>query len=289
MDRIALPAGGLALLLGALGAGAALQLGTAWAARDRRRATLVAAGALALLLALALSGRTPAARGLLRDEWPILALAGFGLMRACWKGRGRSALTMLAAVVLLGAIYTYRNPGSERYLAQLLPLACVAAGFAASAPSRGWVSRGGRLRARAVRSLRLILPAAALAIGLLVARPVPPLATDTFAAIAGRFARAPAGTLVSAAPDAYGFLLPNRPQLPLRIGAHGLILLDGAQRLYDPDVSARGAVIARFVPPQGFARQNGTIDTAPDLLVRGVVTAVTAAGVQPTRSALTTG
>jgi hypothetical protein len=267
---IAIPAGGLGLLLGALAAGTALQLGAAWAARDRRRATFVAAGALGLLLAAALSGRAAAARGLLRDEWPLLALAGLGLLWACWNGRGRAALTLLAAVALLGAIYTYRNPASERYLAQLLPLACVAAGLAASAPS-GLLGHGPRVRA--ARLPAALLPAAALALGLLVAQPVPAPAGDTFAALTGRLSRAPAGTLVSAAPDAYGFLLPGRPQMPLRIGTRGLILLDGAQRLYDPGASARGVVIARFTAPHGFARPDGTIDTAPDLLVRGVVTA----------------
>ena len=35
-------------------------------------------------------------------------------------------------------------------------------------------------------------------------------------------AGAPAGTLVTAAPDAYGFLLPERPIRRLRVGAEGL-------------------------------------------------------------------
>lgn len=268
---IALPAGGLALLLGALSAGAALMLGAAWAARDRRRATIVAAGALAVLAAAALSGRAPAARALLLDEWPLLALAGCGLLWACWSGRARAALALLAAVLLLGATYAYRNPGSERYLAQLLPLACVAAGFAATTEPLLESIRHGRVRS--ARGLPLIAPAGALMLGLLLAQPAPRVAGDTFAGLAGRLARAPAGALVSAAPDAYGYLLPGRAQRPLRIGARGLILLDAAQRLYDPGVNVRGQVVARFTTPVGFERPNGSIDTGPDVLLRGVVTA----------------
>ena len=55
-------------------------------------------------------------------------------------------------------------------------------------------------------------------------------------------------------------------------GARGLILLYCAQRAYEPRLSARGVVVTRLVVPQGFRRPDGTIDTAPVLLVRGVVT-----------------
>jgi hypothetical protein len=101
---------------------------------------------------------------------------------------------------------------------------------------------------------------------------MPPLAPDTFATLAPQLAKAPAGALISAAPDAYGFLLPGRPQRSLRPGARGLILLDGAQRAYAPGLDARGALIAKLTAPQGFQRPDGTIDTAPALLIRGVVT-----------------
>jgi hypothetical protein len=80
------------------------------------------------------------------------------------------------------------------------------------------------------------------------------------------------GTLVSAAPDAYGFLLPNRPQRPLSPGTRGLILLDAAQREYAPDLTASGVVVARLSDPNGFERPNGAVDLGPTLLVRGVVT-----------------
>jgi len=56
----------------------------------------------------------------------------------------------------------------------------------------------------------------------------------------------------------------------LRAGERGLILLDGAQRLYAPDLAARGRVIATFDQVM-FTRPDGTIDRGGIELVRGVV------------------
>ena len=184
------------------------------------------------------------------------------MVRACWSGNARPALILLGAVAVLGAAYTYRNAGSERYLAQLVPLACVACGFAAAPVAS--------LSASA-RSLRLAVPVAALALVLIIAVPRPGLANDTFAALAGKLNDAPPGALISAAPDAYGYLLPRRPQEPIRPGARGLILLDGAQRTYAPGLTAHGVVVATLMAPHGFERPNGTVDLGPALLVRGVV------------------
>ncbi len=197
-------------------------------------------------------------------------LAAVGVVRACWGGAAQAALIMLAAVAVLGATYLYRNAGSERYLAQLVPLACVACGLAA-VPLRGW--RGGAVAGR-IAWARWLWPAgaaAALGLVLIVAVPRPGLADDTFAALARRLVDAPPGTLVSAAPDTYGYLLPGRAQQLIRPGARGLILLDGAQRTYAPGLTARGVVVATLPEPQGFERPNGTLDLAPALLVRGVV------------------
>ena len=179
---------------------------------------------------------------------------------------------VLGAILLLGATYVYRNAGSERYLSELLPIAAVAAGFAV-APALS-PARAPEPRARRLHGLwRPLLPVAAIGLTLVITPPRPPLALDTFAALAGPLAQAPAGTLVSAAPDAYGFLLPDRPQQALRPGVRGLILLDGAQRAYDPALGARGVVVARLSAPDGFERPDGSLDTAPVLLIRGVVTA----------------
>jgi hypothetical protein len=261
---LGVPAGGLGLLAGALIAGTGLQLAARWAAATPHRATIAAATTMAAIPAVALTGHAQALSGLLSSEWPLLALAACGVLRACWAGRGGPALMLLAAVALLGSIYTYRNAGSERYLAQLLPLACVAAGLVAA-------SFGQRL-ARG-RLLRLLVPAATLALVPVLAAPRPQLGTDTFAALAGRLSGAPAGPLFSATPDAYGFLLPDRPQRTLRPGSRGLILLDGAQRAYAPGLQVRGVVVARLAAPAGFERPDGVIDIGPAVLMRGVAVA----------------
>jgi hypothetical protein len=109
----------------------------------------------------------------------------------------------------------------------------------------------------------------AIALVALAADPRPRLATDTFATLAGPLSRAPAGTLVSAAPDAYGYLLPDRAQRTLRAGARGLILLDAAQRAYAPGLTACGTVVATLAAPAGFTRPDGTLDAAPAVLVHG--------------------
>jgi len=267
---LTMPTGGVWLLLGALGAGVAVQLVAARAAATPRLATAVVAIVLVALAAVALSGQFAALRALVRDQWPLLALAAWGLLRACSSGRALPALMRLAVVVLAGAIYAYRNAGSERYLAQLLPLVCVAAGLAAGSRPEP-MAIGSARPARRVTALRLGVPAAALALATVVSAPRPQPAPDTFAVIAHQLVHAPAGMLVTAAPDAYGFLLPDRPEQELRPGMHGLILLDGAQRTYAPGLSARGVVLAHLRTPYGFERPNGTIDTGPALLVRGIV------------------
>jgi hypothetical protein len=268
---LAAPKGGLGLLLAAVAAATALQLGAVAAAGTVRRATLAVTAGLVGLAVVAVSGRVAAAGPLLREDWPALALAAVGLLRACSGGRGRPALLLLASATTLGAAYVYRNAGSERYLAELLPLAAVAAGFVA-APVRAGEAAALRRRLRTLATaVRVALPAAVLGLGAVLVAPRPALAPDLFARLAPQLAHEPAGTLISAAPDAYGLLLPDRSQARLRPGARGLILLDGAQRAYDAGLTASGVVLVRLSAPQGFERPDGTLDTGPVLLVRGVV------------------
>jgi hypothetical protein len=303
---LAVPLGGLGLVFGGLAAGTAMQLAAHWAGGVSRRATFAAAAALLAMAAPAVAGRAPALTALARGEWPLLALGAWGTLRACAGGRGRPALILLASIALAAAAYGYRNAGSERYLAELLPLVCVAGGFAVAVGGTGRVGRftvvagragrvgrftvaagragrvgrftvaagrAGRVGSfLAARSTRPVLVAGAVALALLpqlTAPPRPRLAADEFAALAGRLAKAPQGPLVSVSPDAYGFLLPGRPEFMLRPGARGLILLDGAQRAYAPDLTARGTVVARLTVPDGFQRPDGGIDRAAVLLVRG--------------------
>src|SRR5204862_283085 len=64
------------------------------------------------------------------------------------------------------------------------------------------------------------------------------------------------GPLVTAAPDAYGVLL-SRPVRFLRPGARGLIVLDAAQRAYQPHVEYRGTIVFSLADRRGFVRPDG--------------------------------
>jgi hypothetical protein len=77
--------------------------------------------------------------------------------------------------------------------------------------------------------------------------------------------------LVTAAPDAYGFWLPEQRVRRMRPGIHGAILLDAAQRLYEPRLTADGRVVARVGGTLAFSRPDLEIDTDPAVLVVGSV------------------
>jgi hypothetical protein len=197
-----------------------------------------------------------AARALGRDDWPLIALAAIGLLTAA-RGRLRTeALTLLAIVAVLAVAYLAKNPGSERYLSQLVPLLCICCGFAVSAlPSR-------------FAAAPAVLVVVAL-LWLTAAEPV--LGTDPFSAVAARLRTIPGTVIVTAAPEAYGYLLPDRRIELMRPGGRGLIVLDGAQRAYAPGLAGAGETVAKVTTPDGFERANGTIDYAPDRILRGTV------------------
>jgi hypothetical protein len=194
-----------------------------------------------------------------RQDWPLLVLAvvGFAL---CLRADGpRSiALRIVALSLPLAVLYWVKNPGLERYVAQLVPeLALLAA-----------VGLGTLRRAR----LPVAVAAAALAAAGVVASSQPPIGVDSFQELAPTLERAPAGRLVTAAPDAYGFLLTERrPIRRLRAGAEGLVLVDGAARAYAPGVKVEGELLRSIPVVTGFRRPDGAIDRAPALLYRGRV------------------
>src|SRR5581483_11369560 len=82
---------------------------------------------------------------------------------------------------------------------------------------------------------------------------------------------APAGAIVTAAPDAYGVLLPERSLRAMRPGASGLVLVDGAARAYEPDLTVRGALVATIRTDAAFLAPDGTVDRRPAYLYRGTV------------------
>ena len=180
------------------------------------------AAAAALGVATVVVVGSPGAAELWRHDWPLLVLAAVGLLVLARDGSGGPlAVVVLGCVLLLGAVYAVKNPGLERYFALLLPCAALLVGIAAArAPSRA-------------RPLALGVIALAAVVGFV--RPIPGSRDyDVFAVIAERVepslpASAP---LVTAAPDAYGFLLPQHAVRDMRPGVRGAILLDPAQRLY---------------------------------------------------------
>ncbi len=197
-----------------------------------------------------------AVRALVEHEWPLIVVALIGLLVAVRRGLRSEAATLAGVLAVLTAVYLVKNPGSERYLSQLVPLACVCAGMAVMALS--W--RSAAVAAAVTLTAQMSLTVAEPAVGV-----------EPFTAVAARLRALSARTIVTAAPEAYGYLLPARRVELMRPGARGLVVLDGAQRTYAPRLNARGEIVARINQLNGFARPDGTIDRAPVLVVRGTV------------------
>jgi hypothetical protein len=229
----------------------------AFAPAAMARYAVVAALGVATVVVVGSSGVAE----LWRHDWPLLALAAVGLLVLAWNERGRpTAGVLVGCVLLLGAVYAVKNPALERYFALLLPCAALLVGIAvARAPARA-------------RPLALGVIALAVTVGFL--RPIPGSRDyDAFASIAERVEPSlpTSAVLVTAAPDAYGFLLPEHAVREMRPGARGAILLDPAQRLYAPGLRAKGEVVLRVVDEVAFARPDGELDASPAVLVRGDV------------------
>ncbi len=196
-----------------------------------------------------------------RQDWPLLLLALAGLA-LCLRALGtRSiALRIMALSLPLAVLYWVKNPGLERYVAQLLPeLALVAA--------LGLGTLGRTRLAMATAASAFVTAGIALS-----SQPV--IGVDSFQELAPALERAPAGPLVTATPDAYGFLLPERPVRRLQAGAEGLVLLDGAARAYAPGVHVEGQLLRRIPVLTGFRRPDGAVDRRPALLYRGRVASI---------------
>ena len=195
-----------------------------------------------------------------QHDWPLIVVGAAGLVLLVRSERGATiACVALGIVLLLGAVYALKNPSLERYFALLLPAAAVLAGVGvASLP----------LQLRPVA-----LGAVALAIVGSVLRPVPGSRDyDMFSVVARQVAPSlTSAPLITAAPDAYGFWLPSHTVRAMQPGARGAVLLDAAQRAYEPNLTATGTVVRRIQDEIAFSRTNGDIDAAPAVLVRGRV------------------
>ena len=213
------------------------------------------------LMAVVLLDR-PGPATLWQDDRPLLVLAAVALLTLLRdRDQSSAALVVVGGVLLLGGVYLVKNPALGRYFALLLPAAALVAGLALAALP-------GRFRAAGIAVV-----AGVAALGLL--HPVPGSRDyDMFPAVAGGLERRLGDgrePLVTAAPDAYGFWLPDQRVRRMRPGIHGAILLDAAQRLYEPRLTADGRVVARVGGTLAFSRPDLEIDTDPAVLVVGSV------------------
>jgi hypothetical protein len=251
-------------LIGLLGAGVVGQELARRAGASARGTYTFMLACVVALAAVALSGHSPALRALLSANWPLVVLSLAGALAACREPCGRALTVLMATVAVPFAAYQYRDPSSARYCSELIPVLCLLAAVAVVTP--------GRAVARRLQALGVIA-ALGLAIAPLLSTPAQPaVGRDYFQTLALWLRHAPPGPLVSAAPDAFGYLLPGRAQRAIAPGTHGLILLDAAQREYAPASVAVGTPLESYVPAGGFERPDGSIDSAPARLIAGVVT-----------------
>jgi hypothetical protein len=243
----------LTLLAGAAGLGLVTAALVVFAGRAGRGVALTAASALAVLLALAIAHGL-AWRSLAGRDWALLVLAGLGLLTIADSSRRRATgLRIFSFALVLALVYWWKNPGSERYLALLLPALAVVAAL-------------GLYRRPVALATGVVLAVVALAVSA-----EPSAGPDSFSTIAAQLSRAPAGSVITAAPDAYGTLVPGRGIRVMRPGATGLVLIDGAARAYEPQLRVAGRLIARYSSGPGFVRPDGRLDRAAAFLYLGTV------------------
>jgi hypothetical protein len=210
---------------------------------------VVVAGGLVVTLA----GRAPGIEHWAQNDWPLLLAGAGGWALAVATGRLRTAASALVlAAGLLTLAYVLKNPGADRYLALLTPLVAILASLPAAAVTV--VQR--RASALALASLL----GATLALGALPTR-----AEDAFPTVARqlRALNFPPMPIVTAAPDAYGVLVPERSVRIARPGATGLIIVDGAMRAYEPTLRFSARSVAMLDPGAGFVSSDGNVDRRP--------------------------
>ncbi len=223
-------------------------------------------GAAVVLVTIVVTG-SGSASGLAEvwhDEWPLIGAGLVGLGVALFDpNRNGHAFRIFAVAVLLGAVYWVKNPGLERYFAILLPLVALLVGVGAAVLVHRWrwfVAPVGA--AVAIAAIGLVRTSSGTH------------DQDVFSRTAQKLepVLSRSDPLVTAAPDAYGFWLPEQPVRTMRPGASGLVLLDPAQRSYSPHLAASGKVVARVESEFAFSRPDGEIDAGTAVVVAGRVT-----------------
>jgi hypothetical protein len=222
---------------------------------------LVAGAVVTILFLVAVTGFAPGIRHWGQNDWPLLAAALGGCFLAATTRRLRTPVcAIVLAAGLLAFAYVLKNPAADRYLSLLTPLVAVLASLPAAASIR------------AQRRIALVatggLVGTTLALGGL-----PALAPDGFPTIARQLEalNGPSLPIVTAAPDAYGVLLADRPVRIARPGLSGLIVVDGAMRAYDPELRLSARTLATLDPGAGFLAPDGVIDSRPVRLKVGRV------------------
>jgi hypothetical protein len=229
--------------------------------RERMPAATVALTAVAALGFASAAGLAD----LWDRDWILVAAALIGLSLATLDPDRRGHASRIVALgVALGAVYWMKNPGADRYFAVLLPLAALLVGLGIAAAMERW-------RFSVVPAVTAIVAIVALGIS---GMPSTNHDQDVFSRTAQRLEPmlSQSEALVTAAPDAYGFWLPEQPVRTMRPGAHGFILLDPAQRSYAPHLAANGKIVARVASDFAFSRPDGEIDAGVAVVVSGRVT-----------------
>ena len=220
---------------------------------------LAALVGVATLVALSLSRAGPT--DVWDRDWPLLLMTAGAVGVLLREPRGnRTALVVIAATLLLAGVYLTKNPGSGRYFTILLPAAALLCGLAVAA-------LGPRLRPAGIAAVAIVA-----VLGL--TQPVPGSRDyDMFPIVAQGLAQRLDSTapLVTAAPDAYGFWLPDRPVRRMHPGARGAILLDATQRFFEPRLAADGTVVARLGGAIVFSLPDLELDAGPTVVVVGRV------------------
>jgi hypothetical protein len=197
---------------------------------------------------------------LFQTDWPLVITAVGGVLLALVGRASRIPAAALAvAAALLALVYHAKNPEVARYAAMLLPALALGAALGVAELTRAH---------RGVVTRAVVPVAAVLALALTTQ---PHIGPDPFVEIARQLRNDSAAPVVTAAPDAYGFLLAPRPVISLRPGRAGLVLLDGAQRAYAPGLSAEGVEVARLASTGFLLRMDRGVDRSPAILVQGVV------------------
>jgi hypothetical protein len=193
---------------------------------------------------------------LAHEDWPLLILAGAGFALCLRAPAPRGiALRVLALSLPLAVLYWVKNPGLARYVSQLVPELALVTAIGLATVQRGRLLVG--------------TAAAALVAAGAVAASRPDVGKDAFQELVPVLERAPAGAIVTATPDAFGFLLSDRAVRGYRLGEQGLVLVDGAARALAPELAVEGTLLKRVQVINGFLRPDGTVDRDAVLLYRG--------------------